>query len=64
MKNDPLLQALTAWAQATAVLGRELAREGRTCIETQVECGGGKRAVATLTLRSAPAAGAIKEAAA
>ena len=64
MKNDPLLQALTAWAQATAVLGRELAREGRTSIEPQVECGGGKCAVATLTLRGAPATGAIKEAAA
>lgn len=64
MKNDPLLQALTAWAQAAAVLGRELAREGRTSIETQVECGDGKRAVATLTLRGAPAASVVKEAAA
>lgn len=64
MKNDPLLQALTAWAQAAAVLGRELAREGRTCIETQVECGDGKRAVATLTLREVPAARVVKEAAA
>ena len=63
MKNDPLLQALTAWAQAAAVLGRELAREGRANIETQVECGNGKRAVATLTLRDAPAASAIEEAA-
>jgi len=64
MKNDPLLQALTAWAQAAAVLGRELAREGRTCIETQVECGDGKRAVATLTLREVPAARVVKEVAA
>ena len=63
MKNDPLLQALTAWAQAAAVLGRELAREGRANIETQVECGNGKRAVASLTLREVPAASAIEEAA-